>query len=108
MASREGVDEVADDAGCLREEPGVPAAALADEGGVRAFLTDSTLGETSSLRLFPEASRWGTLETGVSLDSLTGRPLVGILEGVDAMSSYLCALSNNIARIRNLFELLEK
>ena len=52
--SREGEDEVADDAGCLREEPGVE---LADEGGVRVFLTASTLGETSSLRLFPEASR---------------------------------------------------
>ena len=92
--SREGEDEVADDAGCLREEPGVE---LADEGGVRVFLTASTLGETSSLRLFPEVSRWGTLETGVSFDSLTGRPLVGpgILEGVDAISSDLCAISSD-------------
>ena len=91
--SREGEDEVA---GCLREEPGLWELA-ADDGGVRVFLTASALGEASSLRLFPETSRWGTRETGVSFDSLAGRPLLGpgILEGVDAISPSpddLCAI----------------
>ena len=80
---RAGEEVADDDTGCL-EEPGVPA----DEEGVRVFLA-STLGETSSLRLFPETSRRGSFETGVSLDSFTGRALVGNLgileEGVDAM-----------------------
>ena len=88
MAWIEGEDGAADGAGRLRDEPGVPGAD--DVPGVRVFFT-STLGETSSLRRFPEESRRGSLKAGVSFDPLTGGPLgiLDMLEGVDAM---LCAI----------------